>query len=69
MNDKQHVSTQVFPIVAIAASAGGYEAFVRLIQELSPTTDMAYVFVQHLDPTHESKLIELLAKKSLRKIK
>lgn len=56
-------STQVrFPIVGIGASAGGLEAFTRLLEHLPATTGMAYVFVQHLDPTHPSLLPGLLAR-------
>lgn len=50
------------PIVAIGASAGGLEAVSELLRHLSPDTGMAYVYVQHLDPTHESMLSALLGK-------
>ena len=54
----------LFPIVGVGASAGGLEAFTRLIRHLPAITGMAFVLVQHLDPEHESKLPELLAKTS-----
>jgi len=38
------------------------EAFTQLIQVLPDDTGMAFVFVQHLDPTHHSLLAELLSK-------
>src|SRR5687768_17910624 len=50
-----------FPIVGIGASAGGLEAFRRLLGALPNDTGMAYVLVQHLDPHHESILDELLS--------
>jgi two-component system CheB/CheR fusion protein len=50
------------PIVGIGASAGGLDAFTRLIGHLPPDTGLAYVLVQHLDPSHESMLAELLAR-------
>jgi two-component system, chemotaxis family, CheB/CheR fusion protein len=50
-----------FPIVGIGASAGGLEAFRRLLGALPSDTGMAYVLVQHLDPHHESILAELLS--------
>jgi two-component system CheB/CheR fusion protein len=50
-----------FPIVGIGASAGGLEAFRRLLGALPIDTGMAYVLVQHLDPHHESILAELLS--------
>jgi two-component system CheB/CheR fusion protein len=51
-----------FPIVAIGASAGGLEAFTEFFHALSPDTRMAFVLVQHLDPTHQSLLTEIIAK-------
>jgi len=54
--------TALFPVVAIGASAGGLEAFTQLIRTLPNDTGMAFVFIQHLDPTHHSILAELLAK-------
>src|SRR6185436_2984927 len=50
-----------FPIVGIGASAGGLEAFRQLLRALPIDAGMAYVLVQHLDPTHESILASLLA--------
>ena len=49
-------------IVAIGASAGGLEAASRLLDELSPSTGMSFILVQHLDPTHPSMMVELLAR-------
>ena len=51
-----------FPIVGIGASAGGLEAFTRLLQGLPWDTGMGFVLVQHLDPAHESVLAALLAR-------
>jgi two-component system, chemotaxis family, CheB/CheR fusion protein len=53
--------TSSFPIVGIGASAGGLEAFRRLLGALPTDIGMAYVLVQHLDPHHESILDELLS--------
>lgn len=60
--DKGPAEEQTFSIVGIGASAGGYEAFVKLLEHLPEDTGMAFVLVQHLDPKHESKLAELLAR-------
>ncbi|HEY6396332.1 MAG TPA: chemotaxis protein CheB, partial [Solirubrobacteraceae bacterium] len=49
-------------IVGIGASAGGLEAFTRLLKQLSPDTGMAFVLVQHLDPAHESALTQILTR-------
>ncbi|MBA3723393.1 MAG: PAS domain S-box protein [Candidatus Levybacteria bacterium] len=51
-----------FPIVGIGASAGGLEAFTQLLKALPIDTGMVFVLVQHLDPTHESILPEILAR-------
>jgi two-component system CheB/CheR fusion protein len=51
-----------FPIVAVGASAGGIEAFSRLLGELPSDTGMAYVLIQHLSPKHESMLPEILGR-------
>src|SRR5438876_12388618 len=54
-------SGRTFPIVGVGASAGGLEAFRSLLQTLPANTGMAFVFVQHLDPEHESLLTKLLS--------
>jgi two-component system CheB/CheR fusion protein len=51
-----------FPVVAVGASAGGMEAFVELLRHIPPDSGMAYVLIQHLDPTHPSVLCEMLAR-------
>src|SRR6266849_2785263 len=53
-----------FPVVGVGASAGGFEAFRELLEGLPADIGMAFVFVQHLDPTHESLLAPLLGRKS-----
>jgi chemotaxis response regulator CheB len=50
------------PIVGIGGSAGGFEAAMELLRHLPPSTGMAFVIVQHLDPHHASRLPKLLAK-------
>ncbi len=60
--EKKQELRHPFPVVAIGASAGGLEAVTQLLQNLSPTTGMAYIYVQHLSPDHESILVALLSK-------
>jgi two-component system CheB/CheR fusion protein len=50
-----------FPVVGIGASAGGLEACRKLIGALPDGNGMAFILVQHLDPTHESMMVDLLA--------
>ncbi|GFE60642.1 chemotaxis protein CheB [Geobacter sp. AOG2] len=49
-----------FPIVGIGASAGGLEALEQFLGHVPANSGMAYVIVQHLDPTHKGILPELL---------
>ena len=49
-----------FPIVGIGASAGGLEACRKLVAGLPAGAGMALIIVQHLDPTHESMMVDLL---------
>ena len=52
----------LFTVVAIGASAGGLEAVTQLLENLSPTTGMVYIYVQHLSPDHKSLLTAILSK-------
>ena len=49
-----------FPVVGIGASAGGLDAFKELLAALPAGTGMAFVLIQHLDPTYESHLSDIL---------
>jgi len=51
-----------FTVVAIGASAGGLEAITLLLKNLSPSTGMAFIYVQHLSPDHKSMLSSILSK-------
>jgi len=61
-----HVS---FPIVGIGASAGGLEAIEALLKGIPADTGVALVFIQHLDPKHESLLTEILARSTTMPVK
>jgi len=50
-----------FAVVGIGASAGGLEACSKLLAAMPDSGTMAFILVQHLDPTHESMLVDLLA--------
>jgi two-component system CheB/CheR fusion protein len=49
-----------FPVVGLGASAGGLEALYKLFDALPDDTGMAFVVIQHLDPTHSSMMAGLL---------
>ena len=47
-------------VVAIGASAGGLRALKGFFEALAPTRGVAFVVVQHLDPSHATLLSSLL---------
>ena len=49
-----------FPVIGLGASAGGLEALRALFGGAGEKTGMAFVVVQHLDPTHESLMAQLI---------
>jgi len=53
-------SLQVFPVVGIGASAGGLEALEQFLRNVPVNSGIAYVIIQHLDPTHKGIMPELL---------
>ncbi|MBD2677440.1 MULTISPECIES: chemotaxis protein CheB [Nostoc] len=59
---KQEKQKELFPIVAMGASAGGLEAFRQLLSHLPMDTGMAFVLIQHLSPNQKSLLSEILSR-------
>ena len=53
-------SAHTFPIIGIGSSAGGLEALELFLKNVPPNSNMAYVIVQHLDPTQKGMMVELL---------
>jgi len=51
-----------FPIVGIGASAGGLEALEEFFKNMPVDCGIAFVVVQHLDPTRKAMMAELLQK-------
>lgn len=66
-NNKKRQS-KPYPIVAIGASAGGLEAVTELLSHLPAHTGMAYVYIQHLDPAHESNIVPILSRVTKMKV-
>jgi two-component system CheB/CheR fusion protein len=56
------------PIVCIGASAGGLEALEQFLSNVPENSGMAYVVIQHLDPTQKGMLPELLQRVSKIKV-
>lgn len=51
-----------FPVVGVGASAGGLEAFIELLKHLPDDPGLCFLFVQHIEPTHKSSLVEVLSR-------
>ena len=49
-----------FPIVGMGASAGGLDALEHFFAKMPINTGMAFVIIQHLDPSHPGIMPELL---------
>jgi two-component system CheB/CheR fusion protein len=52
--------TDLTRVVGLGASAGGLEALQQFLANVPPASGLAYIVVQHLDPTHKAMLTELL---------
>lgn len=57
-----------FLIVGMGASAGGLETFNDFFEIMPENSGMAFVLVQHLDPTHKSLMVDLIEKHTQMKI-
>jgi two-component system CheB/CheR fusion protein len=65
---KSDSDTGKFPIVGIGASAGGLEALEQFLSNVPENSGLAYVVIQHLDPTQKGMLPELLQRISKMKV-
>ena len=57
-----------FLIVAIGASAGGLEALESFFENMPLNNNMAFVVIQHLDPTHNGIMPELMQRFTAMKV-
>jgi two-component system, chemotaxis family, CheB/CheR fusion protein len=67
-SNDQNGSDTSFPIVGIGASAGGLEALELFLGHVPDCSGMAFVIVQHLDPTHKCIMPELLQRVTTMKV-
>ncbi len=56
------------PVVGMGGSAGSFEPFKTFLTDMPADSGAAFVVIQHLFPTHESLLPELLAQHTLMKV-
>jgi two-component system CheB/CheR fusion protein len=64
----QPIKASTCPIVGIGASAGGLEALVQFLEHVPKNSGLAYVIVQHLDPTQKGMMPELLQRATKLKV-
>ncbi len=57
-----------FPIVGIGASAGGLEALEQFLENVPEKCGLAFIIIQHLDPTQKGMLPELLQRVTKMKV-
>ena len=65
MVDARSLARPVTPVggvavVGLGASAGGLEPLEQFLSGVPVASGLAYVVVQHMDPTHKTLLVELL---------
>ena len=66
--EKIKSATGSFPIVGLGASAGGLEALEQFFMNMPKDSGMAFVVIQHLDPTHAGIMPELLQRTTVMKV-
>ncbi|MDC0768436.1 chemotaxis protein CheB [Streptomyces sp. HD] len=62
-------STDHYGIVAVASSAGGIQGLSVLLGALGPDLPVPVLVVQHLDPRHRTVLAEVLARRTVLRVK
>jgi two-component system, chemotaxis family, protein-glutamate methylesterase/glutaminase len=63
-NNLPHFTNAAFDIVAIAASAGGLTALIKVLSTLPAEFPAAIAIVQHLAPAHPSLMAEILSRRT-----
>ncbi|MEH2368984.1 chemotaxis protein CheB [Nostoc sp.] len=63
-NHPPHFTNAAFDVVAIAASAGGLTAIVKVLSTLPAEFPAAIAIVQHLAPEHPSFMAEILSRRT-----
>jgi len=68
-NQKVTGPAALIPLVAIGASAGGLDPILQLLENLPTVSGAAYVIVQHLPPTQNTLMPQLLQEKTHMKVR
>ncbi len=61
---KKQTSAEQFPVIGIGASAGGLEAFNSLFSKMPEDTGMAFILIQHIEPSHVGNMVSLIQKQT-----
>jgi two-component system, chemotaxis family, CheB/CheR fusion protein len=67
-SDSEGSADGLCPIVGIGASAGGLEALDLFLRNVPADTRIAFVIVQHLEPTQKDFMVELLQRATSMKV-
>ena len=68
LKDKIDHNSSPFFYVGIGASAGGLDALQKFLSNVPGKSGMAFIIVQHLDPTHKSALTDILSRSTSMKV-
>src|SRR5881397_1019320 len=69
LNGPARFPNAAFDVVALAASAGGLQALIRVLNGLPRDFGAATVIVQHLDPRHRSLIADIFGRRTALKVK
>lgn len=64
----EKVEKKPLTVVGMGASAGGLEAFEQFFSKMPPDSEIAFILVPHLDPTHASMMSDLLKRFTAMKV-
>ncbi|WP_209427880.1 CheR family methyltransferase [Pararhodobacter sp. SW119] len=64
----EHGTRNGLPVIAIGASAGGLEACRALLKNMPADAPAAFLLILHLDPSHDSMMVDLLARHTQLKV-
>jgi two-component system CheB/CheR fusion protein len=62
--NKKLESRRDFPVIGIGASAGGLEAFSTLFKRMPVDTGMAFILIQHIEPSHVGNMVGLIQRQT-----
>lgn len=65
---RDHHAPKGLPVIAIGASAGGLDASRALLRDIPGDVQAAFILILHLDPTHDSMMVDLLGRHTRLKV-